>query len=134
MHTQSPIANHTRRRATMFIAGVALCSLATLSVARSYDPLFSGADAPLQVTVHFADLDVTRPEGAAVLYRRIRSAAREVCFPIQSLGYYSMQQAEACMDKAITDAVNTVDRPALFAVFSTKRAPSPAAPLESQNR
>jgi UrcA family protein len=134
MHTQSNIANHTRRLAAMLTAGIALSSCGTLAVAHSYDPLFTAAETPSQVTVHFGDLDVRRPEGAAVLYRRIQLAARQVCFPIQSLGYYSTQQAYACMDTAITDAVNTVNQPALYAVFSAKRPTSPAAPLESLNR
>jgi UrcA family protein len=134
MNTQSNIANHVTRLAAMLSAGIVLSSCGTLAVAHSRDPLFAAADAPPQVTVHFADLDVSHPEGAAVLYRRIRSAAKQVCYPIQSLGYYSTQQAESCMEKAIADAVNTVNRPALYAVFSAKRAAPPAAPLQSQNR
>jgi UrcA family protein len=134
MNTQSTIANRTTRLGAMLAAGLALSSCASLAVAHSYDPMFVTADPAPQVTVHFADLDVSRPEGAAALYRRIRLAARQVCFPIQSLGYYSTQLADACMDGAITDAVNTVNRPALYAVFSAKRPTPPAAPLESQNR
>jgi UrcA family protein len=134
MHTQSHTTGHVRRFAAALTAGIALSSLATPSNARSYDPLsVIGADSP-QIMVRFADLDVSHPRGAAILYRRISSAAKEVCSPIESRGYYSIDRREACIDEAITNAVNTVNQPALFAEMGVDRARSPTARLVSQSR
>jgi UrcA family protein len=63
--------------------------------------------------VRFHDLDVSRMEGAAALYSRIHHAAVVVCEPSVSrdVGNYAMYRA--CMDKAVADAVEHVNRPLL---------------------
>jgi UrcA family protein len=134
MHTQSHTTSHVRRVIATVTVGIALSSLATPSNARSYDPLSVIGGDPPQVMVRFADLDVSHPSGAAILYHRISSAAKDVCSPIESRGYYSVDRRDACIDAAITNAVNTVNRPALFAEMSAHRATSPTARLVSQGR
>jgi UrcA family protein len=68
------------------------------------------------VTVRFADLNTANVEGAAVLYGRIKKAARNVCED-SSLDLYehSTRAAEICMRNAIDDAIVKVDRPAVTA-------------------
>jgi hypothetical protein len=66
-----------------------------------------------------------------VLYRRIRSAAKEVCRPLDSRFDVGIQ-LDACIDAAVSDAVTRVNRPALTAVLDAKRRTSPAARLVSQ--
>jgi len=72
------------------------------------------AEAPESRTVNFADLDITRIENAAVLFTRIRGAAKSVCD-----GYYSSrdlvrkQQYAACYRTAMSNAVAKVDEPVL---------------------
>lgn len=134
MHSQSRITGRVRRLVATVTAGITLSSIASLSFAHSYDPMFTNGENVLHVTVHFADLDVSRPEGAAVLYSRIRSAAKQVCWPKQTRGFYATQQLDACIGAAITGAVTTVNQPALFAILSAKRATSPRARLDSQSR
>jgi UrcA family protein len=75
---------------------------------------------PLKVTVKFGDLDISRPQGAAVLYLRIRAAAQNVCSPFDGSGLSAKMHLDACVKKAVADAVTTVDNPALFAVYSAK--------------
>jgi UrcA family protein len=64
-------------------------------------------------TVRYGDLDISRPEGAKVLYQRIRAAARDVC-ELSIGGDPVLHIAQrACLDTAIDNAVRKVDAPAL---------------------
>ena len=70
-------------------------------------------------TVHYADLNLSSPQGAAALYRRIKWAAQDVC------GWHDdvleMQvDAQPCVDKAIADAVTRVGRLELTAIYNAK--------------
>ncbi len=70
-------------------------------------------------TVQFGDLNLSSPQGAATLYRRIAAAARDVC----DRGHFdlaSLQATRACVDKAIADAVTKIGHPELVAVYNAK--------------
>jgi UrcA family protein len=68
---------------------------------------------PPSKTVKFDDLNIATPAGAKALYRRIQSAAVEVC-PTQMSYTLRMEQARhACVDHAIDNAVKSVNSPAL---------------------
>jgi UrcA family protein len=68
-------------------------------------------------TVHYADLNLSSPQGAAMLYRRIKWAAQHVCgWDDDSFGVGT--DTRACEDKAIADAVTRVGRPELTAVYN----------------
>ena len=69
------------------------------------------------VVVHFGDLDLSRSEGATVLYRRLRSAAETVCAPLDDRGVARHMSFKACVQSAISAAVAKVDRPALTAYY-----------------
>ena len=69
-----------------------------------------------QATVHFEDLNVDRPAGAAVLYRRIKWAAERVCGEPKVTGSFMISKYwRNCVAEAIDRAVLAVDRPALTA-------------------
>ena len=72
-------------------------------------------DAPSRV-VRFADLDITQPAGAKVLYGRIRLAAHTVCEQSAGGDPILRPAVHACIDKAIDEAVRKVDAPALTAL------------------
>ncbi len=125
MNTLTPVtATRLRRSVATGAAAVALFGFAALSLASSDDPL--------KVTVSFADLDVSHPAGAVVLYRRIRAAAKRVCSPLESRGIEAAIQLDACIEGAVLDAVNAVNQPALTSVLHAKRPTSPSARLVSQ--
>ncbi len=64
-------------------------------------------------TVRYSDLDISKPEGAKVLYNRIRVAARQVC-DLSTGGDPMLRAAEhTCIDTAIDTAVRKVNAPAL---------------------
>ncbi|MGD0504678.1 MAG: UrcA family protein [Steroidobacteraceae bacterium] len=103
------------------------CSLAT--VCSAADPMD-----PPQTTVKYADLNVSKSEGAAALYARIQRAARQVCPPLD-LRNLSSEAHAVCVHKAIADAVAKVDQPALFAVYSAHNGqPTPIVLAATQSR
>ena len=75
----------------------------------------------LSVTVKYGDLDVTRPQGATILYGRIRAAAKKVCSPLEAGNVAAKMRFDGCIDKAISDAVKTIQQPELTAFDSAKR-------------
>jgi UrcA family protein len=100
----------------------------------SFAALLAAADGldPLRVTVKFGDLDVSRPQGAAVLYDRIREAAEKVCPPFEVDSRKARIRRDQCINKAISEAVTKVGQPELSAVYSAKQRKSPATRLASQ--
>ena len=77
------------------------------------------SDVPQDV-VKFGDLNLSNRQGAATLYNRIVAAAHEVCksFDTDIRDLASYPKLDACVHKAITDAVTKVGRPELFAVYN----------------
>jgi UrcA family protein len=92
----------------------------------------SAADAnSANVTVKFADLDISNPSGALVLYERIRRAAQGIC----SYYWFGTDAYEArCVHDTIGNAVTKVNQPALSAVYNTKYEISVPSTLVSQSR
>ena len=99
-----------RRILATAILGAFACTLATVCTAAE-------ANLP-QMTVKYADLDISKPQGAAALYARIQQAARQVCLPLDGAAVSSKARMGACVHKAIADAVAKVGQPALFDAYS----------------
>ena len=77
-------------------------------------------DSARHVDVHFADLDLSRTDGAAVLYRRLRLAAQTVCPDFDSPELARAARAKDCISEAISNAVAQVNRPVLTAYYRSK--------------
>jgi UrcA family protein len=90
-------------------------------------------DAP-QVIVKYADLAVSTPQGAAALYQRIFAAALTVCRPLDDSSLSGKQWKDACIHKAVADAVARVDQPALSAVYRAKNPEAAFPVLTAGNR
>ena len=60
--------------------------------------------------VGYSDLDVSTMRGAKTLYLRIRFAAETLC---ESSRTWGKKEGEACVQKAVNDAVARVDAPLL---------------------
>jgi UrcA family protein len=100
------------------------------AVAASFTVVCAAADniETVSVIVKYGDLNVSNPEGAATLYRRIAAAASTVCGPYETDSWPLVSRAKvnACVHKAIADAVTKVGQPELFAVYNAKnREPLP---------
>jgi UrcA family protein len=73
----------------------------------------SATDGLLKYVVRFHELDLSKIEGVTALYARLGYAASVVCAPFVSREMWVAKKHRACMDKAIVDAVASVDRPLL---------------------
>jgi UrcA family protein len=100
---------NTARAAAIFLCGaIALCSLQLTAQASD--------DALPAKRVSFADLDISKPADAKILYGRIVAAAHEVCTLSGYKDLRAMQRVNGCVDRAINNAVKDVDSPALSAL------------------
>jgi len=71
---------------------------------------------PRSVTVQFADLDADNTQGAASLYRRLKSAAASVCRDLDPGRQLARARAYTdCLQTALGNAIVAVDRPSLTA-------------------
>jgi UrcA family protein len=73
----------------------------------------SATNASYTYVVRFADVNLSKFDGAVALYARIRQAAGTVCRPLESRQLSLAALHRACMDKAVADAVASVNRPLL---------------------
>lgn len=123
MNTITPSSSLRSLIATAIFGALAACFSAVC-------PADAGAE-PVSLTVKFADLNISQPHGAAVLYARIKAAAEGLCsFYI----FESDADQERCIHGAIANAVTKVNQPALFTVYNAKnKTPLPTA-LVSQSR
>jgi UrcA family protein len=67
--------------------------------------------------VGYSDLDVSKLKGAKVLYLRIRHAADVLC---ESAATWGMKEGQACVRKAVDDAVARVDVPLLTQYYELR--------------
>jgi UrcA family protein len=91
-------------------------------------------DSPPQVKVSYADLNLSSTQGAEALYRRIKSAAGEVCYPREERNLALMANRRACIQKAISDAVTHVGSPTLTAVYNTNEGRSQPLQVASSDK
>jgi UrcA family protein len=104
-------------RTTLYTTLYCLCGATTLfalqTTARAAD------DALPSRRVSYADLDISKPAGAKVLYRRIAAAAEQVCGNEGRRDLETMTRNRACIDQAIATAVTRVNSAALSEEHST---------------
>jgi len=72
------------------------------------------------VVVQFADLDLSRSEGVAVLYQRLRGAARTLCEPLNARDLEMQMNFRTCLQSAISAAVADIDRDALSTYYEAQ--------------
>ena len=103
----------------MVITATAILFSFSLAGAASIQANADTGDVP-SVTVKFADLDISRPEGAERLYGRIKTAAISVCSSFERGNLASQANFKACVSDAVARAVAKVDSPSLYAVYGAK--------------
>ena len=85
-------------------------------------PVAAAESAP-SVTVRYHDLNLSNPEGSATLYKRIHNAAVEVCVPLQgprAMNGIFRTSWEECVDRAVSNAVKSVNNASLDAYLSAR--------------
>jgi UrcA family protein len=99
---------------TTTILGITIGCAATLGCSAAVaSTAGAGIDEPATYVVRFADVDLSRIDGVATVYTRIRSAAGRVCTSLEGRALGLLVKYHACVDKAIADAVASVNRPLL---------------------
>jgi UrcA family protein len=84
--------------------------------------IVQGAEAPRQVEVNLEGIDTTNDRGADQALRRIRRAAEAVCGVRTGVQPYSeRRQARACVDEAVSDAVDALADPMVTARYRGAR-------------
>lgn len=83
-----------------------------------------------QYTVSFADLDLSKLDGAATLYRRLNQAAAIVCSPLESRNMGMAAQHQKCVTNAIAGAVTSVGRPMLSQYYESRTKGEKTAPIQ----
>ena len=96
---------------TMTICALALGFQSAHAVAPQDEP---------SAVVRFADLDLSRSESVAALYRRLQGAAETVCARLDDHEGLRHMHYETCVQRTISAAVVKVDRPALTAFHEAK--------------
>jgi UrcA family protein len=104
----------TMRRAAL---GVVLLSsgLAAVALANS-----DRGTASSQVQVEYSDLDLSKPEAAEILYRRITTAARRACEEPTVGRLNHMTRYRECYQSAVAKAVANVNANTLTALHREK--------------
>jgi UrcA family protein len=100
--TQSKLAKFILAAGFLSLAGAAIGGTALAS-----EPT---AASTVTYPVGYSDLDISTAKGAKTLYLRIRYAAETLC---ENAATWGRKEGEACVNKAVTDAVARVNAPLL---------------------
>jgi UrcA family protein len=111
---------NTSTRVSRILAVAIFAALASSTATVSFA---SDSTNALQVKVKYSDLNVSSASGATSLYNRIRAAADTVCHPFHPLNPADLGARKvfsACVQKAMSSAINEVNEPALFTIANAK--------------
>jgi UrcA family protein len=92
-------SNYTNKIARI---GIAAIGFATVAMVAQAD------EAPAR-TVRYSDLNLNTPAGAAVLYKRIKNAAEQVCGDLNSRQLAEVAAAKACVQNGVYAGVRSVN-------------------------
>jgi UrcA family protein len=73
-----------------------------------------------KVVVKFGDLNLQRPDGVAVLYQRLHTAATQACEPASPRDLGPMTSSEGCVAAAIARAIANINIPALTSYYKSR--------------
>jgi UrcA family protein len=112
MNDATSISKTGRRAAVLALALFAGAGMIATASAATPD-----ADVP-SAHVRYGDLNLSTEQGAKALYRRIASAARQVCPDGESRGLENLNRARSCQRAAIERAVQSVHNEHLAAIYA----------------
>lgn len=108
------------------LTATAVLTLVAMDAAQSADL----QDRTKSLTVSFADLDLSKPEGAATLLDRMRNAAKGVCSSLDGASIREQQRHAACIEFALSNAVTRVDQPTLTEYFAMHTSTQSQLPIK----
>ena len=85
------------------LSGTAMSGTVRAAEALQYD----------RTIVGYADLNLDSPQGAKVLYARLRNGAEDVCSSFEGRDLFFKKLWQTCFDQAVAAAVVRVNKPGL---------------------
>jgi UrcA family protein len=114
MNIQDTSGRNGMRQTLVVLAALSATMLAGVTQAAAPGDYF-----PKQA-VTYKDLNLNSTAGIQVLYKRIQGAANQVCGNVDMRDLQAMSVKKACVERAISDAVATVNSPTLTQVHLAK--------------
>ena len=105
-------------RVAAAVAAVVAVAVTSFGIAEGIHP--GTRSAPPSVQVAYAGLDLSRPEGAQLLYRRLQQASSKVCGRIDQVDVRGYPRWQHCYDAALQRAVLQLNAPELLAVYHSE--------------
>ena len=115
--------------ASFFALGIVICGEAPAQQATAAKAPSEHSTTAWSVSypVRYSDLDVSKLKGAKTLYLRIRYAAETLC---QNAATWGKKEGDACVRKAVDDAVARVNSPLLSQYFQLRNKRDKAGLLQ----
>ncbi len=108
---------HQSRSASVRVVGTAL----VIAAASLFASVASAkGDDGVSTVVRYRDLDPSRSSDAQRLYGRLKYASKQVCSSYDTRSLRMQRLLEACVDEALTKAVETVNEPQLTALHAAE--------------
>jgi UrcA family protein len=107
----------TQSKAAKFILAAGFLTLGAGAIGGTALASDSTAASTVTYPVGYSDLDVSTAKGAKTLYLRIRFAAETVC---ESAATWGKKEGDACVNKAVHDAVARINVPRLTQYMQSK--------------
>jgi UrcA family protein len=108
---------HQSRSAPSRVIALALAIGAASLIA---DVATAGEADGVSTVVTYRDLDPSRAPDAQRLYARLKYASKQVCSSYEGRGLQMWRQRDACLDEALTRAVEKVNEPQLTALHAAE--------------
>jgi UrcA family protein len=112
MNTKSSILN---AKSFIWLAALAACTVLSGQVKAD------GHEVTVKISVNAGGLDLSRPADAREVYRRVYFAARTACGNGNRVGLQPPPSFVDCYEKALGDAVRSVNRAQLNIVYLASR-------------
>ena len=100
----------TQSKAAKFVVAAGFLAVSLTAIGGTALASEPTATSTVTYPVGYSDLDVSTAKGAKTLYLRIRYAAETVC---ESAATWGKKEGEACVNKAVNDAVARINAPRL---------------------
>ena|ERR1700676_5321509 len=107
----------TQSNLVKFILAAGFLSLGCAAISGNALASDSPATARITYPVGYSDLDISTAKGAKTLYLRIRYAAETLC---ESAATWGKKEGDACVQKAVNDAVARVNAPLLTQYYALR--------------
>jgi UrcA family protein len=107
----------TQSKLAKFIVAAGFLTLGAAAIGGTALASEPAAASTVTYPVGYSDLDLSTAKGAKTLYLRIRYAAETVC---ESAATWGKKEGEACVNKAVHDAVARINAPRLTQYTESK--------------